>query len=76
MTDQLATLLSEERRFPPSADFAAQANATAALYEAAARDTEGFWAEQARALEWIRPWDRVLEWTLPHAKWFVGGQLN
>jgi acetyl-CoA synthetase len=35
-----------------------------------------FWAEQARTLDWIRPWDRVLEWTPPHAKWFVGGQLN
>jgi acetyl-CoA synthetase len=76
MTDQLATLLSEQRRFPPPAAFAAQANATAALYEAAARDREGFWAEQARTLEWMRPWDRVLDWTLPHAKWFVGGQLN
>jgi acetyl-CoA synthetase len=76
MTDQLDTLLSEQRRFPPAPAFAAQANATAALYEAAAQDREGFWAEQARALEWIRPWDRVLEWTPPHAKWFVGGQLN
>ena len=76
MNDQLATLLSEQRRFPPAAAFAAQANATAALYEAAERDREGFWAEQARALEWMRPWDRVLDWTLPHAKWFVGGQLN
>jgi acetyl-CoA synthetase len=76
MSDQLDTLLSEQRRFPPPAAFAAQANGTKALYEAAARDMEGFWAEQARALDWIRPWDRVLEWTLPHAKWFVGGQLN
>jgi acetyl-CoA synthetase len=76
VNDQLATLLSEQRRFPPAAAFAAQANATAALYEAAERDREGFWAEQARALEWMRPWDRVLDWTLPHAKWFVGGQLN
>jgi acetyl-CoA synthetase len=76
MTDQLATLLSEQRRFPPSPAFAGQANATAAVYEAAARDREGFWEAQARELEWIRPWDRVLEWNPPHAKWFVGGQLN
>jgi len=76
MTDQLDTLLSERRRFPPSPAFAAQANATQALYDAAARDGEAFWAEQARALDWMRPWDRVLEWTPPHAKWFVGGQLN
>jgi acetyl-CoA synthetase len=76
MTDQLDTLLSERRRFPAPAAFAAQANATQALYAAAARDREGFWAEQARALDWIRPWDRVLEWNSPHAKWFVGGRLN
>ena len=76
MTDQLDTLLSEQRRFPPPHGFAAEANGTKSLYEAAARDREGFWAEQAGALDWMRPWDRVLEWNLPHAKWFVGGQLN
>ncbi|MEO5799476.1 MAG: acetate--CoA ligase, partial [Gemmatimonadales bacterium] len=76
MTDQLDTLLSEERRFPPPADFVARALATPALYQAAAADRLGFWAEQARALEWSRPWDSVLEWTPPHAKWFSGGQLN
>jgi acetyl-CoA synthetase len=76
MTDQLDTLLSEQRRFPPDPVFAAQANATRALYEAGARDPVEFWAEQARTLDWIRPWDRALEWTPPHAKWFVGGQLN
>jgi acetyl-CoA synthetase len=76
MTDhQFDTLLSEQRRFPPSPGFTAQANATAELYQAG-RDREGFWAEQARALEWIAPWQRVLDWQLPHAKWFVGGKLN
>jgi acetyl-CoA synthetase len=77
MTDhQLDTLLSERRRFPPPPGFAAQAHATSALYKAAARNREEFWAEQARALEWITPWQRVLDWQLPHAKWFVGGKLN
>jgi acetyl-CoA synthetase len=76
MTDQIDTLLSEERRFAPSAEFASAANGKAEMYRAAARDREGFWAEQARALQWIRPWDRVLAWTPPHAKWFVGGKLN
>ena len=76
MADQLETLLSEQRRFPPSAAFTAAANGKAELYRAAERDREGFWAEQALALQWIRPWDRVLEWTPPHAKWFVGGKLN
>jgi len=76
LANQLSTLLSEQRRFPPDPAFAAAANTSHVLYETAARDREGFWAEQARALDWMRPWDRVLEWTLPHAKWFVGGRLN
>ncbi len=73
---RLATLLSEDRRFPPPPDFAARANAKADLYDRARRDPEAFWAEEARALDWIAPWTRVLEWTPPHAKWFVGGRLN
>ena len=76
MTDQLDTLLSEQRRFPPPPEFARTAIATRALLDAGARDREAFWAEQARALDWIKPWRRVLEWKLPHAKWFVGGKLN
>ncbi len=76
MTDQISTFLSETRRFPPPAAFTAQANGRAELYQAARADRLGFWAEQAKALDWIRPWDTVLEWKLPHAKWFVGGKLN
>ena len=76
MTDQISTLLQEHRRFAPPAAFAAQANAKPALYEAARRDRLAFWEEQARALDWTTPWHTVLEWTPPHAKWFVGGRLN
>ncbi|MGN6390804.1 MAG: acetate--CoA ligase [Gemmatimonadales bacterium] len=75
MSTQLDTLLSEQRRFPPPPALAARANATRDLYEAG-RDPEAFWADQARALDWLRPWSRVLEWRPPHAKWFVDGQLN
>jgi len=76
MTDQISTFLSETRRFPPPAAFTAQANARAELYQAARPDRLRFWEEQAKALDWIRPWDTVLEWKLPHARWFVGGKLN
>jgi acetyl-CoA synthetase len=76
MTDQLATLLSEQRRFPPEPGFSAQANAQPGLHQSAAADRLGFWEEQARQLEWVTPWREVLEWTPPHARWFVGGQLN
>ncbi len=27
-------------------------------------------------LTWRRPFKEVLKWKLPHAKWFIGGQLN
>ncbi|HUG28142.1 MAG TPA: AMP-binding protein, partial [Gemmatimonadales bacterium] len=76
MTDQLATLLSEQRRFPPDPDFAAAANAQPALLELARADRLAFWDEQAQFLEWMTHWRETLEWTLPHAKWFVGGKLN
>ena len=62
MTDQLATLLSEQRRFPPSAAFAARAAGTADLYRRAAADRLGFWEEEARALDWEKPWSKLLEW--------------
>ena len=46
------------------------------IYIEADRDPEGFWASFADELEWSRRWDTVLDWQPPHAKWFVGGQLN
>src|SRR6476661_4555275 len=76
MNDQIDTLLSEQRRFPPPRNFAARAHATESLYQEAERDWKHFWEDQARALEWVAPWSRVLDWKLPHAQWFVGGKLN
>jgi acetyl-CoA synthetase len=76
MNDQLATLLTEQRRFPPPAEFAAHAVAQPELYHRAAADRLGFWEAEARALLWSKPWSKVLEWRAPHAEWFVGGRLN
>ena len=76
MADQLDTLLSEDRRFPPPEAFAAQATATQATYDRARENRLGFWEDEARRLEWMTPWTVALEWTPPHAKWFVGGTLN
>ncbi|MBA3779419.1 MAG: acetate--CoA ligase [Chloroflexi bacterium] len=68
---------SEGQVFPPDPAFAAQANAKQELYEEAERDFEGFWARLARErLDWSKPFDTTLEWELPFAKWFVGGELN
>ncbi|BDI32709.1 acetyl-coenzyme A synthetase [Capsulimonas corticalis] len=65
------------QKFPPAADFAAQANWNdPTIYETAAADPDAFWAGQAEQLVWSRKWDTVSEWNPPHAKWFLGGQLN
>lgn len=74
--ESLENLLSEDRHFPPSAEFAAQANAKADLYAAADADRLAFWELQACELKWERKWDAVLEWDAPYAKWFTGGKLN
>ncbi|ASR38393.1 acetate--CoA ligase [Prauserella marina] len=80
MTEQspaLDNLLTESRTFPPSEQFAAEANATADWYAEADADREAFWAKQAERLHWDTKWDRVLDWSeAPFAKWFVGGKLN
>ncbi|HET7585412.1 MAG TPA: acetate--CoA ligase [Gemmatimonadaceae bacterium] len=70
-------LLQEHRKFEPSDAFRRDALvSTTDIYERAARDPEAFWEEMARELEWSRPWQTTLEWTPPHAKWFLGGTLN
>ncbi|WP_348690354.1 acetate--CoA ligase [uncultured Nocardioides sp.] len=75
--ETLANLLKEDRRFEPPADLAEHANLTADAYDAAAKDREGFWAEQAQRLTWAEPFTQVLDWTdPPFAKWYVGGRLN
>ncbi|MEO6090857.1 MAG: acetate--CoA ligase [Umezawaea sp.] len=73
----LDNLHTESRTFPPSAEFAAQANATSALYDDASADRDAFWAAQADRLDWDTKWGQVLDWSdAPFAKWFVGGKLN
>jgi len=74
----LENLLAEDRRFPPTPEFAAQANARAELYPWSAADRLGFWAEQARLLiDWDTPFTEVLDWSgAPVARWFADGRLN
>jgi len=74
---EIDDLLREDRTFPPPPDFRARAIAQdESLYAEADRDPEAFWARFAAELEWSRPWDRILDWQPPHAKWFVGGRIN
>jgi len=73
----IEALFSEQRAFPPPAEFAAAAAiSTPDVYRQGA-DPEAFWAAQAKTVAWRRPFDQTLDWTgAPFAKWFVGGRLN
>lgn len=73
MTEEQTTV----RTYDPPEEFASKANVRdPGIYEKAARDFEGFWAERARKLHWFREWDEVLRWDPPEAQWFVGGKIN
>ncbi|MCK9916470.1 MULTISPECIES: acetate--CoA ligase [Microbacterium] len=73
----IENLAHENRRFPPSPEFAAAANVTADIYREADADRLAFWADKAARLDWAEPWTQVLDWSdPPFAKWFVGGRLN
>jgi acetyl-CoA synthetase len=73
----IEALMAERRTFPPDPAFSALANAQRDLYDEAERDFEGFWARLARErVDWSKPFEKVLEWDLPFAKWFTGGELN
>jgi acetyl-CoA synthetase len=78
----LQSVMQEERSFPPQARFAATAHPNAAelalLREQAGRDSQEFWAEQARReLVWHKPFTHTLdESAAPNYRWFTDGQLN
>jgi len=76
--DTIDALSSENRTFPPSATFKADSLVVdTSLYDEANEDDEAFWARQATELvDWSEPWDTVLDWQLPYAKWFEGATLN
>jgi acetyl-CoA synthetase len=70
----IETMQLEERRYPPTPEFAAQANAQPDIYE---RDFEEFWETEGRErLSWFEPFTELYEWEPPYAKWYLGGKLN
>lgn len=80
-TSDITSVLKETRIFSPSSEFSQKAHIKSLaeyeeIYNRAAKDPEGFWAEIAKELEWFSPWEKVLDWQLPFAKWFVGGKIN
>jgi len=78
---QVDNVMQEKRLFPPPAEFSAKARIKSLaeyekLWNEAAADIEKFWGRHAAELHWFKPFDKVLEWNEPFAKWFVGGQTN
>jgi acetyl-CoA synthetase len=78
LEQHLEEMLEKQDTFPPPDEFREQANVSDdSIYDEADKDYEGFWEQQAEALDWEQKWDQVLDWSdPPNAKWFVGGKLN
>jgi acetyl-CoA synthetase len=73
--------LSEKRVFPPPPEFASRSRIGSMaehqrLYRESLDEPEKFWSREAGELVWRKKWERLLEWSAPFAKWFVGGQIN
>jgi acetyl-CoA synthetase len=80
-TQDIDSTLRENRIFPPPPEFSAKAHISSleqyeALYRESIEDPEKFWGTVAGDLHWFKTWDKVLDWDLPWAKWFVGGKTN
>jgi acetyl-CoA synthetase len=80
-TTNIESLQQEDRLFPPPESFSQKAHIKSMaelerLRAEASADPEAFWARMAEELHWFKKWDTVLQWTPPHAEWFVGGKLN
>jgi len=80
--ENIESVLKETRSFPPPAAFREQARLSSPevlerMYRESIDDPERFWGRVALELPWIRPFDRVLDWSgAPFAKWFLGGSIN
>ena len=78
MDDKIDSLLKESRVILPTAGTieAAHIKDYDAHYRQSIADPEAFWAKAAEELDWFTPWNRVLDWQYPWAKWFVGATCN
>ena len=46
------------------------------LYRESLESPDTFWKRETAELVFRKPWSTLFEWKLPHAKWFVGAELN
>ena len=81
MTDSIESVLQENRKFPPSAEFSQAAHISSEeqyqeMWQKAKDDPAAFWGEMAENLDWFKKWDSVLDGDMPNTKWFQGGKIN
>ncbi|HEX8440324.1 acetate--CoA ligase [Archangium sp.] len=81
-SQEMQSVLVENRVFPPPGDFARRAHIRSMedyrrLWAEAEKDPEAYWGARAREeLYWKEPFQTVLDWKPPHARWFVEGRTN
>ena len=78
MEENIETLQKSGRVIQPPAELKAQAYIQdyEKAYKESIADPEKFWEGIAKDLHWFSPWNKVLEWNYPWAKWFLGGTCN
>jgi len=78
MDEKLDSLQRTDRVVHPTSDTRAHAYIKdyETEYQQSIADPDTFWGKVAQELEWFSPWNKVLEWKYPWAKWFVGGMCN
>ncbi len=77
----ITSVLQEKRLFEPPKEFSQRAHIKSLeeyrrMYKESVEEPEKFWGKMAQELHWFKPWEKVLEWKAPWAKWFIGGKLN
>lgn len=78
MEEKIETLLKTDHVYHPTSKTMKQAYIQdyEKAYQESISDPEKFWDGVAKELEWFSPWNQVLEWNYPWAKWFLGGTCN
>ena len=83
----IEVLLKEKRVFKPSKKLVEQSNVKKWMNTQGIKDydeliekaknLEWFWGAMAEEfLEWYQPYEKVLDWSPPWAKWFIGAKYN
>ena len=76
----IETHSAESRTFEPSEEFVERARLSLAQYDDLYRESmespNTFWKRESEDLVFRKPWQKLLDWDLPHSQWFVGAELN